>query len=220
MILTRIAMGPGIAKAILYQSLLDEEEPPSELDVLLFRAGISGPLQPLTPLAASPSHTPLHSSPPMSTFQTLAGASASLESLAHPLLEPQRHPFRSNIQPPSASEAGLDRAERSRRARAQRKRDKKQREYVERWRRHRVDLDRLRQSGKASFAKAAAYQVRPELSKKFKRVKTLKCDVDASSLPACKGAWKGKYEKEGTDVITLEEATTELGLKLVEWDGR
>lgn len=38
-------------------------------------------------------------------------------------------------------------------------------------------------------------------------------------LPACQGAWKGKYFKEGVRCLSLKEALAS-GLKLVKWDGR
>ena len=57
------------------------------------------------------------------------------------------------------------------------------------------------------------------LLKRIARAKVLPVDMDASTLPACEGAWKGRCLKEGVRCITLEEAQA-LGLKVIEWDGR
>ena len=200
---TAIDFGAGISTALQAQAIQNGETPPTQLEIDEWRTGLGGPLLPLTPLPdSSPCATPASPSHPHTIDTALRQASAILERSVHttPINASDALPRPSEKYrktPNDARKAAIRESKKNRKKRARQK-NKERREIIH---------------------DAFLYKVRPGLSRKFQTLQVLKCDVDVGDLPACEGAWKGKYEREGKRCMTLSEALG-MGLKLHRWDGR
>ena len=183
----------GIRDALREQAWRDGEFPPSQLEIDEWLTGLGGPLLPLTP-------------PPDSSLDTTTST---------PM--PQSYTTLSEFSHPSVDEV-LQRASDTLQELAFQKPTCTPQQTLKKNRKK-----RHRQKQKAERAPcphdAFSYKVRPGLSRKFGALQVLRCDMDAHNLPACAGAWKGKYEKEGVHCLTLQEALG-MGLRLIQWDGK
>lgn len=211
---TGLNFGEQILEALVEESMLAGETPPSELDLLLARAGLKGPLD-LTPL---PGATPSHSTqPPTPSNEPLLSDDSSdvAPSGAIPterLLEEVslRLSARAPFGPPTSVNG-----RRSPPAQQPSYREKKK--LLRRHRRGKGRAERKKEQ-LATSCSAFDYKVHPHLSRKFKVTRILPCAINTEDLPACKGAWIGKRNTEKKRCLTLEEAQA-MGLRLVEWDG-